>query len=561
MAVIAAFRTLSPQIQVDNPNVDPDQFITALPTPDLAISTGLGASALKVSQQPITVVGRTITVFYNYSPLDDFYDRIWRIPVSIAFGYVPTRTSREVWFWNAFYRQSVMLDSITETDADGLTLNAEATPATYLPSEYRRYTIDAFPEGPPNIDATYTFVFGSISVALPVTGIRVVPWTYEPNWINPVLERAAWLTDVQENHDGSEQRRQIRGGARVNWEFTYDVDDDRRRTIENELAAFGGRIWSLPVFTDEQRISAPLSAGAAIIPADTDGLDFHAGGLGMLLGPDGRNEAFRIFGVGSQSIELDSPLELAWPANSKLFPARAAWMLDDRGYDRHTREYVRGLARFQTVEEVDADELAETLYRGRPVLTVEPNWRTLPSINLARKLERLDFEVGRAFVYDDAGIVLPEMRVLWSALDRDTAVYLHRFIWSRRGRQKSVWVPTWSNDFRVLEYEDGTGRLDVAFARYFDSGVPGVHKQDIRIQLVDGSVFYRRIATATVETADTVERFTLDSPIGRNLLPADFDRISWLHLMRLDQDAVELAWQTLAVVETVLSFKGPKHGV
>jgi hypothetical protein len=561
MVAIAAFHVGAIGVQVDNPNVNPEQFNTALPTPELGRPIDGGNASLRISGQPITLSAHSVVVFHVQSFEDDFYDRIWRIPESLDFGYVPSLSTRSVKFWNAWYSQSVTLTSIDALDDEGLTLDADTPPQVFLPSEQRTYSVDATPDGPPNIDATYTFNFGSVPVPLSVTGVRIVPWTYEPNWIEPVLERPSWLTDVQTHHDGSEQRRQLRGGARVEWQFTYDVDGDRRRLIENEIFAFGSRIWAVPVFTDEQQLGAPLAIGAQSIPVAAAGMDYHVGGLGMLLLSDGTAEAFQVDAIGSDSIDLKSQLELAWPANSKVFPARACYLLDPRGYSRFTREYVRGIARFQTAEEVDAEELIEATYRGRPVLTDEPNWLDAPTIDFAHKIGRVDYNVGRAFVFDHAGIALPAIRVLWTALDRAESEFLHQFIWARRGRQKSLWVPTWSADLRVLAYDNSTAHLDVAFCGLVDLAAASVHRKDLRIQLTDGSVLYRRITSVATVVEGVSERAFLDQSLGQVLTSEQFDRLSWLILMRLDQDTVEIAWSTQGTAQTVLSFKGPKHAV
>lgn len=563
MAVIQAFNAGGLLVQIDNPNIPHEQFNVGLPTVDQGYAIGVDGAAVRQSQQPITLATREISVYRVPTYEADIYHRIWLIPPTVNFGYVPSATSREVVLWNA-HRIPRDLDSIEGADDEGLELSPDDAPSTYLPDEYRTYTIAASPDGPPVIEASYTFTFesgGEIRVLL-VVGTRVVGWTFEPNWLEPVIERPAWLTDVQVKRDGSEQRRQLRGGPRVDWEFTIDASGDRRRLLENLLQHSGGRIFALPVWPDLRILADAAVIGATSLAIDAAGADYRVGGNGVLLGPTGDFEAFEIEAIEAESISLVAPLEKAWPAGTRVFPTYAAYMLEGRGFGRATREYVRGLARFRTVDEVLADELEETtLYRGAPVMIDEPNWRDAPEIDYARNEGTVDFEVGRWFRFDHAEISLPELRVLWSALDREAAVYLHAFLWARRGRQRHLWVPTWANDLRVVNYDDDGAVLDVAYCGLVDFGAAEVHRRDVRIELVDGTVLYRRITQVQTQIEGQVERATLDSALGQELEPGDFARISWLMLLRLDQDAVELTWHNPSVVETVLTFKGPRNDV
>lgn len=562
MAAISAFHVGAIGVQIDNPNVDHNQFNNALPTVDLGYSTGAARfSGLRIVNQPITPHSREISVFKIPSYERDFYHRIWLIPKTINFSFVPSPIERTFHVWNA-HRVGKVLDTLTAENDEGLTLTPDEGSSPYLPDELREYTLEATPDGPPQIEATYTFDFEGEQAVLSVLGIRVVGWTVQPNWIGPVTERAHWLTDLQASYNGTEQRRQLKEGPRVEWEFTFDVDVDERRLLDNTMFAFGGRIFALPIWTDLRFLEAPLSIGAETITVDTTGTDFHDGGLGVLLGPGSSFEAFPIDSLSSSGLILSSPLEQAWPAGTRLFPARASHMLEPRGFGNLTANYARGIGRFRTVEECTRDEIAEDTYRDRPVLTVEPNWRAAPEIDHSRLMELIDYGTGRDAAFDQSDQAFPILRVLWTALDRSASDELHNFIWCRRGRQKSVWIPTFANDLQAIEYEDATRLLTVRFCGLVNIAAGNVHRKDVRIQLADGTVFHRRLGTLSTVSAGISERAQLDVALGTgNLEAAAIRRISWLMLTRLDHDAIEIAWHTPAVAEAVLTFKGPKHDV
>lgn len=564
MAVIDAFHVGGIGAQFDNPNVPHEQFNVGPPTVDQGYFISGAAAAERISGQPVPLVTREITAFIVPGFYYDFYERIWLIPPVVDFGYVPSPTSREFTLWNA-WRVPRELTAIAAADDEGLTLNADTPPVVMLPDALITWSIDAATEGPDTIDARYTFEFesGDEVRILIVVGQRAVGWTFAPNWLDPVLERPAWLTDVQVLEDGSEQRRRLRDGPRVDTEFTVDVADDRKRVLENVLAGVGSRVFTVPAWPDIRELAGPLAPGALEIALDPAGTDFRAAGLGMILDDDGRFEGFEVATVEADRLELVAPIAHAWPPGTRVYPARAAYLLDGRGNVRAHRNYARGTFRFRTIEEVVREALAEgTTYRGEPVLLEEPNWREGPEIDYTRHLEVVDFETGRPAVFDRADLALPVQRVSWTALDRAAADHLRAFLWARAGRWRGLWVPTWTDDLRVVDYDDGgSGTLDVAYAGVADFGGLAPHRRDLRIQLTDGTVFYRRVDQVLPLVEGVSERLDLDAALGSAVPPADFERVSWLMYMRLDQDTIELAWSTPSIVETVLSFKGPRNDV
>ncbi|WP_252858332.1 hypothetical protein [Pseudomonas nitroreducens] len=64
-------------------------------------------------------------------------------------------------------------------------------------------------------------------------------------------------------------------------------------------------------------------------------------------------------------------------------------------------------------------------------------------------------------------------------------------------------------------------------------------RRDIRIELVDGTAFHRRIVNAT-ELSASVERLQLDSQLGQDVTLDQVARICWMALCRSNSDVVEI---------------------
>lgn len=493
----------------------------------------------------------------------NWYNHIHVEPLSIDLGNLISVQEREVHVWNGYFVPRTLNDVVPAND-DGLVLTEPgATPLVFAPLQQYDYELSISTDGPPVVDATYTFEFDVGTFVVSVTGVRIVAWQWEANWINPVIERLNWKTDVIEAYDGSEQRRALRGAPRAGWEFTFDVADGQRRLFENVLYSWGGRVWALPVWPDIQQLTDPLNSGSSTIPIDdTTGRDWHAEGLGVILGADGTYEAFEVDSVQPAGVTLSNPIANNWPAGSRVYPARTARMADPRATARFHRNYARGTARFDTVDEIEQQALSETLYRGMPVMEREPNWRDAPEIDYLRKLATLDFGYGKDVVTDESNLAAPKHAVRWTMLDRDEISYFRSWLWARQGRFKGVWVPTWSDDLVMVTdpLPADTVNIDVQACGLTFFAQEDVHRRDIRIELQDGSVFYRRVSGFNVIDAAT-ERMTLNAALGVEITPEDVTRISWLHFVRMDSDSIELTWSTPVIAEAVLIFKGPRNDV
>lgn len=489
-----------------------------------------------------------------------WYNHLHVEPLRIDLGNLISVQQRAIAVFNGYFVARVLNDVVPANDT-GLTLTEPAaTPFAMTPLEELTYLLSISVEGPAIVDASYTFDFDVIDFVVEVTGVRIVAWSWEPNWINSVIERLAWKTDVIPAFDGSEQRRALLAGPRCEWEFTFDVQTAQRRLFENVVYGWGALIWALPIWIDVEPLVDVLVGGSSFIPiADTEGRDFHEEGIGVVLGTDGTFESFEVLLVDPDGIHLVNPIVSTWPTGSRVYPARTARLLDPRSTARFTRNYARGLARFKTVEEIERTALDEELYRGLPVMVREPNWREAPEIDYKRKLATLDFGYGQDDQVDEAGIPLPAQTVRWTMLDRTEANYFRQWIYARQGRFKAVWIPTWSDDLVLADLITASQlNMDVQACglTYFAKG--DVHRRDIRIQLIDGTVFYRRVeGFVVVDTA--TERMTMNAVLGQQVLPEQVERISWLYCARLDSDQIELSWATPAIAEAMLIFKGPRN--
>lgn len=497
---------------------------------------------------PWPVTGRTAHRF-----VDDYYDRIHLTPQTLALGNVVSQVVREVSVWNAWRTQPATVTALVFDGGAGMTVAPEAVPALFAPLQERTWTLTVATEGPPLIDARLAFVFASGEVwSLTLTGQRLQAWTLPPNWNESVTETLAWLTDVQTTLAGAVVRTPLRDGPRRSWEFSVLAGRSERRHMENLLYDWSARTWALPVFVDTTHMRAPLATGATEITVDTTGLDFVVGGLAMLWRSERAFELVEVADITGERLGLRAPTQAAWPAGTRLVPCRTARLTDAPELRRHTDRLVDTRLRFEATEPCDwPPRLPAARYRGFPVLEDRPEWTDAPTATFARRATVLDGDVGRTTVDDVSGLAWTTQSHAWRLFGRSERAGHRNLLYGLQGRAEALWLPTWTDDVEVIEPIGETALLlVVAWAGIARSLRMQAGRRHLRIELHDGTVFYRAVEAANEFDRDNhdaherVERLRLDVALGRVVTPQRVRLASWMALVTLAGDTVELQHHT-----------------
>lgn len=486
----------------------------------------------------------------------DFYGRIHISQSLLQLGNLIGRQVREVRVWNAFL-VAQQLAAIGESGTDGITITGDPAPVVFTPLQERLYTIEIDTEGPPTIDASFVWDFAPHDVSIRILGSRVTAWTFAPDWSAAILERMEWKTDVLTAFDGSEQRRALRLAPRKAYEFDAFFLGRARRYAEAAAWGWGARVWALPVWPDGVDTKADTAAGALFVSCDTEALDFEAGSFAIFLADVFTFEVIEVEDVAPGGLTLKRPTRLAWPAPARLYPARTARLRDSVRFSRWDFDASAARVAFELAEPVDnVAALPTTTHRGLPVLERRPDWQGGFDLELRRKLAEIDNEIGISAVDDEGEIAIPLQRMGWTLTSRDDRATFRAMLYALKGRRGSLWVPTWENDLEVVEtIVSSAPSIDVAFMAYATQLAQQPGRRDVRIELVDGSVFYRRI-TGSLQLTDAVERLQLDAALGVTVTPDQVRAVSFMALCRLESDAVELAHWTGDVCESATTFRG-----
>lgn len=489
----------------------------------------------------------------------DLYHRVHIIPNSINIGTVAAEQFRTVEVWNAQLMVNT-LTAIVAQNATGMTLLGPiAPPSAFNANASRIYNLSVIKNGPRVINAAFLFEFTLDMPSLLVTGRRSVPFPFGPNWEQPVIERLEWLTEILESRAGIEQRIRIRQGPRREFEYRLRVANDKQRVLlENLLIGGQARAYSMPVWPDQQIAATTIASGALTIPVVTQYRDFEIDNLVALVnGVD--IELAEISAVLANSLTIKSPLNKTWPAGSRIIPARSA-SLQQTGlqFEYFSDAIGDSATRFSVDLEWTIPAITETAdYRGLPVLLTRTNWSASLHADYSRKTREIDFLVGLR-VLDDQSDFSRIRRSHRFFLNGSQAIFDFR-VWlqARSGRLKPFWLPSHQNDLMVLNpVASSSTALQVEHRGYAQNTNSFQARRDIMIETNAGQRYYRRITAATDNV--TSEDLVIDSPLGVTLQPSDIRRVSFMPLVRLDADAVEIAHHTDQLAEaslTVITLK------
>lgn len=498
-----------------------------------------------VSTTPAAKSGAIAASYY-----DDFYNRVHVTPRTLDIGNLLSVQTSEVSVWNAWLTDQA-LSAINESATTGLTESGIVAPTTFAPLEERVFYVTVDTAGPAAIDAEYTFVFPTESPLLAVTGRRVVVFGHPPNWARPVVEKLNWLTDVLLSHGGVEQRIGLRDAPRR--ALAYELATMTRHQtnlLETMLLGWQSRLWAVPVWTDAQALSADLAAGSVTIPCVTSGYEFAADSLALLWAAHDRHEAVEVASVGASSITLTMATLADWPAGTRLYPIRLGRLPARQKFVRETGHHLTGAVEF-AFDDNPAITAADTgdVYDGYRVYAGRTNWADPAEVEFVRQLDELDYETGKAWVDDLSGLAAILKSWHWLFKSRAEIVAFRGWLAARAGRRVPFWSVSQAVDMEVVAAIGASDTAihirNIGYQRFLDGRADRRH---ICIRTTSGTLYYRRI-TASTEVDASEEELAIDSALGATLQPGDIQSVRFMHLTRLEADAIEIEWHHLDVAE------------
>lgn len=568
MAVLSGFLTQSSVAfsGIENPHLTPEffDFVVDDIWPYGQSIVGDTLIAPVTTHFPVDANGRAISGFAVNSYTDDFYHRIHITPSRIDLGNIVSTQSFPVNVWNA-YLVPRTLNEITGVE-EGIQLTGQPEPPFVITAlQEREWQVSITPEGSAVLDAMLRWVFNNGDVVgLGVTGNRIQAFAFVPHWADGIVERLTWATDILLSPTGAEQRRSLRIAPRREFDVDVILEGRERQAFDMALFGWSSRVWAMPVWHEIQQLVVGIPAGTFTIPCETAHLDFRVGGIAVLRGESALvSETVEIEEIGTTFLRLKRETVRSWPAGTRLYPVRTAMMATPPEVQRKTDTVQTARITFQVAERCDWPAvLPATQYRGKPVFDLRPEESQDLTSVYQNLLLTLDNGSALPRITDTAGLAFPTNQYRWAHYNRAERAQYRSLLYALRGRQVAVWVCTHSDDLTLVDIITQTSTaMDVANIGYSRFAAARVGRCDFRMQLHDGTVFYRRI-TGSIEIDAERERLTIDTSFNRQIAPAEIARISWIYLARQDTDAISITHRvdSEGLAQSQQIFRGVRDG-
>lgn len=361
-------------------------------------------------------------------------------------------------------------------------------------------------------------------------------WTIRPNWAQGITERLEWLTDVLASSTGVEQRRAVRLSPRRYIEITVNPTQQERTFLDLILHSLGSAEWLFPLWFDKGRLDARVLPGGLRLDFDNTYREHVEGGLALLYKDAFTWEAVSILAADDNGLDLDLPLDQEWGPGTAIYPLRRAEISGDTKLDALTTRVGESVLLFRMTEANDfpAAMPDDLLYLGAPVMTIAPNRKSAITTEHTRLSIDRDGQVGKTYRVDGAGRAFAVQAHNWLLVGRQAQAEFRSMLYWLRGRQRSVWLPTFNEDVVASRDQAAASlNLDVWKIGYEYAGGPIAGRDLIRI----GSNVLKITDTGAPQSPQE-ERLRIGAGLPQAIPKGRSG--SFLDAARLNQDTVEL---------------------
>jgi len=508
-----------------------------------------------------------------------YHTPVFFTPDSSPVGLVGETQQYSVIVYNSEFH-NIQLTSITEYDhaavggaVVGVTFpSPDGIPSNFLPLEEKVFTLTVDATGPKQFDITYTFTFDNGEVYYyKVTGSRGVNIlastnVYRPDWSQTVTEVYTWKTEILESMDGSEQRRRLRQFPAFELRYSTLLIEDVRRSMQNILHDTTLEDGLHSMWNKVTYLTSSASANDTVLSVKDPDKIFYVGDS-VLLVSSGANtlsteeaQVYEVGGVTASTLTISTPLINDHHKGSEILAVSLATTPEKSNLVKLSPETARATLTFRrnSLQEGVAVDTATT-YRGVSVLEHFNYWDGGESFSVDRQTDTLEFANNGVDKYDVKGFTFPTYTLKWKLDGYLKIKEFREWLYAREGSFNHFWTPTYNNDFRLIE-DIGTGdtTIVVALAEYFSTSLLQASRKDIRIELLNGTVFYKRITSASRSSSysENAEELVIDTALGQGVTVKQVRSISFLSLMRLNTDRVEVVFKAPWYAECTLTTKG-----
>lgn len=277
-------------------------------------------------------------------------------------------------------------------------------------------------------------------------------WTIRPNWREGILERLEWLTDVMSaSASGAEQRRALRLSPRRYIEITVNPTKRERSFLDLILHSLGSEEWLFPLWFDRAKLTTAAVATETRVEFDNTFREHGLGSFALLYYDAFTWEVISVSATDDDGLDLTDPLDGDWPVGTTIYPLRRARLPVETSLGALTTQVGESVLLFQVSESNDYPEVIpdDLLFEMVPVLATPPNRSETITLDHVRLAQERDNSTGIPYRTDPVDRAFQIQGHSWIVQGREAHSAVRSFLYWLRGRQRSLWLPSFNEDITV----------------------------------------------------------------------------------------------------------------
>jgi hypothetical protein len=267
---------------------------------------------------------------------------------------------------------------------------------------------------------------------------------------------------------------------------------------------------------------------------------------------------FRTLTQGGGAITFLDDDGSSWPPGTHVHPTMQVRVAPDMPVARKTNDAVEVsfiIDVVPTTEGLQTYGTATTIFNGREVFLLKPNWASEPTFNYQWPSEVLDYGKGRVQFFYPIAFSTRMYQQTYTLRDMTAAEAVIQFFGRMRGQQGEFYAPTWEDDLPLAAASlSGANTLTVAGSEATETYLDDTVHKALAIFFRDGRTpLFRQVTAVASAGADSL--VTCDSTWPYAILPADVLMTSWLLVCRHASDVLTMEWLTAGVSQVRMTLK------
>ena len=498
---------------------------------------------------------------------DDYYNRIWLIPVVANLGAVTADSSFPFYIWNAYLVPITETSVVATGSMDQVSVAGPPDPFVFQPLRLQAYTLVVAGKGAAVINGNEVFTFSNGDTAsLTVKGSRAFLWDYEfwPNWNDIVTVSYAFKTEIIPSRFNYEQRRGLRQTPRKTIEFTSTfLDNDKKRKFRRLMQRGQNLTFIMPEFPRRANLAADAAIGDNTIVVESVP-DWLVINCQIVLANYGVAEVSQVQSITGTTLTLATQLANAYP-NGAAVISGVVGRLDDKISGRLLASFAsehkvafKGYPGEEGAAAFSAG-VAGTLFDGREIMPWRPNWLRDPSLDIIWPVEEVDAEVGLTSRFPVIPFPSGVFKATFLNLTPAQQDAMRQFHQRMLGALGEFFVPTFENDLADLRQiaPAGTNLLRIIGTDVYAMAHSSLVHKAVVARMNDGTLHPFKVQSVLeVDDTlgnDTLIEFTTSLPV--DIGGPDTSTIDWLFLSRFATDTLSIGYETITISQVDMSFQ------